>query len=301
MQYEQTLTRLMHVHEDLFVLTAENKGPCIHVGEHFPHRYVDCGIAEQTMVGAAAGLASRGRHPVIHAMAAFLTMRAFEFIRSDIGTLSLPVTLVGTSPGFLSEGNGPTHQAIEDVALMRSIPTMNVFCPADNDDLVMGLEYVLRDSRPWYVRHNPSPACVSHAPFLPGRAEQFGDGRHAAILCSGLLLAEALDAQARLAARGVAVRVLNLRSIRPLDVDAVMAAATECATLFTLEDHLCVGGAFSAVCELLAGIGVGARVTPLGLHAPFPAAPRAIAAARCGLDAAGIEAAVISGLKLEGK
>src|SRR6202012_652928 len=97
-------------------------------------RFIDVGIAEQTLVGAAAGLALRGRIPVAHALAAFLTMRAFEFIRTDVGIARLPVKLVGGAAGILSEANGPTHQAIEDVALMRTIPHMLVFCPADTSE-----------------------------------------------------------------------------------------------------------------------------------------------------------------------
>ncbi len=106
------------------------------------------------MIGMAAGLALRGRIPIVHALSTFLTMRAFEFIRTDVGIGSLPVKLIGAVPGFLSDGNGPTHQAIEDISLMRGIPGMNIFCPADIEDMIIGLPKVLQSLAPFYVRYN---------------------------------------------------------------------------------------------------------------------------------------------------
>ena len=138
--YEDALYRLAEEDDRLIVMTAENRAAIRALPERLGARFIDVGIAEQTLVGMAAGLAVRGRIPVIHALAAFLTLRAFEFIRTDVGIPGLPVKLVGSFPGFVSEANGPTHQAIEDVALMRGIPNMKVFCPADLDDLLIGLE-----------------------------------------------------------------------------------------------------------------------------------------------------------------
>src|SRR5262245_27639495 len=117
-------------------MTAENRAPLQGLPEALGPRFLDVGICEQTLVGAAAGLALRGRRPVVHALATFLTMRAFEFIRTDVGLPRLPVVLVGYVPGFLSEANGPTHQALEDLALMRVIPGMQVICPTDEAEPV---------------------------------------------------------------------------------------------------------------------------------------------------------------------
>ena len=118
--------------------------------------------------------------PVVHALATFLTLRAFEFIRTDVGHPGLPVKLVGYVPGFLSEANGPTHQALEDVALMRGIPGMQVFCPADDDELAAALPAILADRAPCYVRYNASPPAVAHRePFVLGRAEVLSAGRRA--------------------------------------------------------------------------------------------------------------------------
>src|ERR1700742_2603445 len=140
---EQALDGLAAEQPELMVLTASNRAPLFNLPALLGPRFVDVGIAEQTLIGAAAGLALRGRTPVVHALAAFLTMRAFEFIRTDIGIAGLPVKMVGFVPGFLSEANGPTHQAIEDVALMRGIPGMQVVCPADVDELAAALPAIV--------------------------------------------------------------------------------------------------------------------------------------------------------------
>src|ERR1700748_1338345 len=136
MTYEELLIATALADERIGVMTAENRALVRKAPAALGARFIDTGITEQTMVGMAAGLALRGRIPVIHALAPFLTMRAFEFVRTDVGIANLPVKLSGFIPGFLSDGNGPTHQAIEDISLMRGIPNMTVFAPADEDDLV---------------------------------------------------------------------------------------------------------------------------------------------------------------------
>src|ERR1700722_18300402 len=117
MNYEETLAELAKIDERIVIMTAENRALIRNMPAILGERFIDTGITEQTMIGAAAGLALRGRIPVVHALASFLTMRAFEFIRTDVGIAHLPVKLCGYIPGFLSDGNGPTHQSIEDVAI----------------------------------------------------------------------------------------------------------------------------------------------------------------------------------------
>src|SRR5262249_43616204 len=144
-RYEEVLASLADRDPDLVILTAENRAPIRTLPALLGDRFIDVGICEQALIGAAAGLALRGRKPIVHALATFLPIRAFEFIRTDIGLPALPVVLVGAVPGFLSEANGPTHQALEDVALMRAIPGMNVFCPADEVELVEALPLLVAD------------------------------------------------------------------------------------------------------------------------------------------------------------
>ena len=250
--YEDVLERIALSDQSVVVMTAENRAAIRRLPSVLGARFIDVGIAEQTMVGAAAGLALRGRIPVCHSLASFLTLRAFEFIRTDVGISGLPVKLVGGVPGVLSDGNGPTHQAIEDVSLMRGIPGMQVFCPADADDLAEMMPAVVASSAPAYVRFNSSPASLAHRdPFEIGRAEVFGDGRDVALLTYGFLLGEAEKARALLASQGIGARLLNMRTLKPVDQDAIVRAARETRLLVTIEDHFRTGGLYSIVAESL--------------------------------------------------
>ncbi len=264
--YENTLKDIALADERYIVMTAENRAAIRNLPDILGDRFIDTGITEQAMIGTAAGLALRGRIPVVHALACFLTMRAFEFIRTDVGIPGLPVKLVGGVPGFLSDGNGPTHQAIEDVALMRGIPPMQVFCPADAEDLVIGLPKVLDSPNPVYIRHNGLPAAVKHdTDFELGKAETIADGSDVTILVYGMLLKQALEAKDILTEQDVSVRLLNMRMVKPLDEAAVLQAAAETSLLITLEDHFINGGLYTAICELLIKNQTLAPVLPIAL------------------------------------
>ena len=154
MTYEEKLEELCSKDNNIRILTAENRAAIRALPKKLGNRFIDFGIAEQTLVGAAAGLALRGKIPIVHALATFLTMRAFEFIRTDVGIPQLPVKLIGGIPGFLSDGNGPTHQALEDISLMRTIPSMHIFCPSDAEDMVDGMDQILKSPFPCYMRFN---------------------------------------------------------------------------------------------------------------------------------------------------
>ena len=266
MNYEDILYELLQEDDRFVVMTAENRAAIRNLPEKINGRFIDTGITEQAMMGMAAGLALRGRIPVTHALACFLTMRAFEFVRTDVGIGNLPVKLVGGVPGFLSDGNGPTHQAVEDVALMRGIPHMGVFCPADEQDMLLGLRAVLLDERPFYIRFNNLPPVIEHnAHFEIGKAEQVSDGEDVTILVYGMLFAEAVAAQKLLEEAGVSVRLLNMRTVKPIDELAILHAARETDLLVTIEDHFRTGGLFSIVSEVLVSNGQCAPVLPIAL------------------------------------
>ncbi len=266
MNYEDALTETVLADERYVVMTAENRAAIRNLPSALGERFIDTGITEQAMVGAAAGLALRGRIPVVHALAAFLTMRAFEFIRTDVGIPCLPVKLVGGVPGFLSTANGPTHQALEDVSLMRGIPNVHVFCPADEQDLVIGLRKVLESPNPFYIRHNPLPAVIEHDPsFEIGKAEVISDGTDVSILVYGMLFRQAYEARSLLEAEGISVRLINLRTVKPIDERAVLCAARETRLVVTLEDHFLTGGLTSIVSELLLHHRMAANVLPIAL------------------------------------
>ncbi|HRO91095.1 MAG TPA: transketolase C-terminal domain-containing protein [Promineifilum sp.] len=265
--YEQTLLDMMAADERIIVMTAENRAAIRNLPKLAPERFIDTGITEQTMVGAAAGLALRGRVPVLHALATFLTLRAFEFVRTDVGLGNLPVKLVGGVPGFLSDGNGPTHQAIEDVSLMRGIPHMHVFCPADEQDMLLGLPHIINSPHPTYIRFNALKPVIDHdSEFEIGRAEQVSDGTDVAILVYGMLFAQAWEAKALLEAEGLSVRLINVRMPKPIDEEAILRAARETNLLVTLEDHFLTGGLYSIVAETLLRHGETAEVLPFALE-----------------------------------
>lgn len=264
--YESVLREAALFDDRVVVLTAENRAPIRGLPAALGERFVDFGICEQTMVGAAAGLALRGRVPVVHALATFLTMRPFEFIRTDVGIPGLPVKLVGYVPGVLSEANGPTHQALEDVSLMRGIPGMKVFSPGDIADLLLGFPAVLADASPWYVRFNGRPAVVEHGPFSIGAAERLLPPGEIEILVHGALLTEAFAAARLLGQEGHDVGLLNLRTLAPVDVEAVAEAAARARLLVTVEDHFETGGLRS----ILAEVCLSRRLAPEVLSLSFP-------------------------------
>ncbi|MGH8865452.1 MAG: transketolase family protein, partial [Burkholderiales bacterium] len=266
LNYEEKLHQLLREDQRLMVLTAENRAPIRGLPAKIPERFIDVGICEQTMIGVAAGLALRGRIPIVHALASFLTMRAFEFIRTDVGIPALPVKLVGGFSGFLSEANGPTRQALEDIALMRGIPNVNVWCPADRQELIEGLDTVVRDPAPYYIRYIDSPPAVGHRkPFAPGRAEVLCQGTDIAILCYGLLTAQCYEASRLLNREGLSVRLVTMRTLKPVDEDAIVGAAEQARLIVSVEDHFKAGGLYSITAEVLLRHGAKARVLPVAL------------------------------------
>jgi len=268
--YEQALVGLARERDDLVVLTAENRAHIRGLPESLGPRFVDVGICEQTMVGAAAGLALRGRTPVVHALATFLTLRAFEFVRTDVGIPRLPVKLVGFVPGLLSEANGPTHQAIDDLAAMRAIPGMQVFCPADLGELVEALPHIVASRAPAYVRYTAAPPAVDHVlPFAIGKAEVLAHEEGVSILTYGPLLREADRAREILAARGVPVRLVNLRTLEPVDEEAIVDAASSTELVVTLEDHFHRGGLHTILAETCLEHRLAPRVLGLDLGSSF--------------------------------
>ncbi|OOQ59809.1 transketolase family protein [Mucilaginibacter pedocola] len=265
MTYQELLTQTALDNEQVIVMTAENRALVRNLPGILGKRFIDTGITEQTMIGAAAGLALRNRIPVVHALAAFLTMRAFEFVRTDLGIADLPVKLSGFIPGLLSDANGPTHQAIEDIAIMRGIPNLTVFAPADEDDLVKMLPQIWESQSPAYTRINTRKTAYVHTPFEMGKAEVIAEGTDVTILTYGLLFEQALVAVDMLKAEGLSVGLINMRSLKPVDEEAILKAAASSKMLVTLEDHFQTGGLYTIVAEVLLKNQRTAKVMPIAL------------------------------------
>ncbi len=251
MNYESLLYELLDTDKRFIIMTAENRAAFRKLSGEIKDRFIDVGIAEQTMIGMAAGLALRGRIPIVHALSTFLTMRAFEFIRTDVGLGNLPVKLVGAVAGFLSEANGPTHQSIEDVGLMRGIPHVNIFCPSDEEDMLIGLKEVFLSPDPFYIRYNNMKASVNHnKEFSIGKAEVISQGDDVTILTYGILLKQSLEAAEKLRAQGHSVGVVNLRTLKPIDRDLIIRVCNQSSIVVALEDHFKTGGLFSIIGEI---------------------------------------------------
>ncbi|MBX3009242.1 MAG: hypothetical protein KF816_14575 [Melioribacteraceae bacterium] len=265
MTYADIVLELINEDDRYMIMTSENRAAFRSLPPLIPNNFIDTGITEQTMIGMAAGLALRGRVPVVHALATFLTMRAFEFTRTDVGIANLPVKLVGAVPGFLSDGNGPTHQALEDVSIMRGIPNMNVFCPADEDDMLKGLRAMITYPSPFYMRYNPTKALIEHSPVEIGKAETFGTGTDIAILVYGFLFNEAFKAKEMLESKGHSVRLINIRTPKPIDEDTILKSVDECKLIVTVEDHFITGGLYTIFAEVLLRNKKTAEVLPFAL------------------------------------
>ncbi len=265
--YEELLKNTALADERFVVMTAENRALVRNLPQALGNRFIDTGITEQTMLGAAAGLALRGRIPVVHALSAFLSMRAFEFIRTDAGIANLPVKLSSFIPGFLSDGNGPTHQAIEDVSIMRGIPNMQVFAPADEQDLVTMLPQIWASPNPSYVRICNRPTEYNHtSTFEIGKAEVVAEGTDVTILVYGFLFEQALIAAKILREKGKSVGLINMRSLKPVDEQAILKAVETSEVVVTLEDHLLSGGLYSIVAETLLKNRKTGNVLPIALN-----------------------------------
>jgi transketolase len=250
--YPEIIKKVCIENEDFVVFTAENRAVVRDLPPILGDRFIDVGITEQNMIGMAAGMALRGRKPICHALTNFLLFRAYEFIRNDVGIPCLPVKLSGWIPGFLSDGNGPTHQSLEDVGIMRLIPEMQVFCPSDNEDMCMMLETIWNSPYPSYIRVNPRPAMIAHKQkFEIGKAEILFKGNDVTFLVYGFLLEEVLKAKEIIENKGLSVGIVNMRSLNPIDEEAILDLTKNTSNLVIVEDHFHVGGLYSIVSEIL--------------------------------------------------
>ena len=268
MSYEKLITEIALQDERYILMTAENRALLKSIPQHqeLKKRFIDTGITEQCMIGMAAGFALRGRIPVVHALAAFLTMRAYEFIRTDIGIAGLPVKLSGFIPGFLSDGNGPTHQAIEDVSIMRGIPGMQVFCPADEEDMLLMLPEIWSSPHPSYLRVNIAKPVISHSRnFTIGKAEVISIGSDITFLVYGMLFPYVLQAKEMLEEQGYSIGLVNMRSLKPVDEKIIIEVTQRSELTLVVEDHFQTGGLFSIVAEVLLRNQMTAKVQSFSL------------------------------------
>ena len=223
--------------------------------KEFPDRHFDCGIAEQNMVGVAAGMSTLGYVPFVSSFAMFVAGRGFEQIRNSIGYPHLNVKIGATHGGISVGEDGASHQCCEDFALMRSIPGMTVLCPADDVEAKAAVKAAYEHEGPVYLRFGRLALPVFHDEatfkFEIGKGEQLTEGSDVAIIATGLEVNEALIAAEQLKNEGIQARVINLCTIKPLDEELVVKAAKECGAVVTCEEHSILGGLGEAVAAVL--------------------------------------------------
>ncbi|MFN2614491.1 MAG: transketolase family protein [Actinomycetota bacterium] len=235
----------------------------------YPERFFDVGIAESNMVGIAAGLALEGKIPFACSFSAFITGRQ-ETVRISVGYNQTNVRIVGTHVGIGIGDDGATQMALEDIAAMRALPNMAIIQPCDEIETHRAVDFLLEHDGPVFLRlmrQGTTPVHDEGYSFEFGKAEVLRDGKDIAFIATGALVQECLGAADKLASDGVTARVLNVHTIAPIDADAIARAATDCGTVIAAEDHNVNGGLGSAVAEVLAERGIGARFARVGLHA----------------------------------
>ena len=224
------------------------------IPEKLNQNFIDVGISEQNLIGIGAGLAKLGFLPIMHGMSAFLTMRAFEFIRRDLGYPSLPSVLVGTFNGLSATANGtangPTHQAIEDIALMRLVPNMTVIAPSDLTETLEVLDNISKLDGPLYIRDSNSESMsINRDPFVWGKNECIVKGDNVAILSYGTMLDICLNVSAKLSEKSFSHAVYNMRFLKPIDKDVLSQIFKNFEKIFVVEDHISIGALGSIVKE----------------------------------------------------
>ncbi len=252
--YGRTLVALGRENPDIVVLDADlaKSTMTIYFAREFPQRFFDCGIAEQNMIGIAAGLAASGKIAFASTFAVFATGRCFDQLRMSVSQPRLNVKVVATHGGISVGEDGLSHHAIEDVALACSLPGFSVIVPADGEETSQAIRAVAAAPGPFYVRlgRPKVPRVVPEGyRFQLGRAAMLREGRDVTVIANGMMVAAALVAAQGLARQGIECRVLNMHTVKPLDVEAVARAAAETGAIVTVEEHLEHGGLGARVAQ----------------------------------------------------
>ena len=273
----KTALRLVHelARQDervLFLGSDLGPGTLDAMKQEMPERFFMEGVAESNLIGMAAGLALEGFIPYVNTIATFLTRRCFDQIVIDACLHSAPIRLIGNGGGLVYAPLGPTHQAIEDIAILRAVPNMTIVAPCDADEMARLMPLTLNHAGPIYIRlakgHDP---IVSDAdvPFEIGRGLRIRSGHDALLVTTGVTLGPAREAAKTLAERGLEAAILHMPTIKPFDAETLLDMATRAPIVVTVEEHTIIGGLGGAVAETLAESGLGCRLKRLGIPDVF--------------------------------
>lgn len=254
--YGETLKELGAIYPDLVVLDADLSASTKtqDFAKVYPERFFDCGIAEGNMMSVAAGLAAAGKIPFASTFAIFGAGRAYEQIRNSICYPKLNVKIALTHAGLTVGEDGATHQMLEDIALMRVLPNMTVIVPADAEETKAAVTWAASYQGPVYIRMGRAKCddvTAENTPFVPGKATVLRKGYDITIIACGIMVSKALQAADILKGAGITARVINMSSIKPIDEEVIIKAASDTGAIVTAEEHQVQGGLGSAVAEVV--------------------------------------------------
>ncbi|WP_342041644.1 transketolase family protein [Bacillus sp. OTU2372] len=253
----EVLLDLAKENKDILVLTSDSRGSAslVNFGKELPEQIVEVGIAEQNLVGIASGLAASGKKPFVASPACFLSMRSIEQIKVDVAYSNTNVKLIGISGGVSYGALGMSHHSLQDLAVTRAIPGLDVMMPADRHEAKKMIEALVEYDRPVYLRIGRNPVEDSYVSedydFKIGKAVTMKEGTDITIIATGETVRIALDSAVALQMDGIDCRVINMHTIKPLDKEAILKAAEETGRIITIEEHSIYGGLGSAVAEVV--------------------------------------------------
>ncbi len=254
--YGKTLVELGKKNKQIVVLDADLSGSTRTklFAEEFPERFFNFGVAEQNMMAASAGFAACGKTVFVSTFAIFATGRAWDQARNTVSYSNFNVKIVATHAGLTVGPDGASHQALEDIALMRAIPNMKIIVPCDGPQTSDAIIAAVNTPGPFYVRLGRAkvPTIEKRGDFKFGRAQVLAAGKDATIIACGVMVNEALSAIKNLANKGIKAGLINMHTIRPLDSEAVISAARSSRALVICEEHSVVGGLASGIDEIIA-------------------------------------------------
>lgn len=254
--FGKTLEALGHTNPNIVVMDADLacSTQTQFFAKSFPERFFDCGIAEQDMIATAAGLASAGKIPFVASFAMFVTGRTYDQIRNSVCYPEFNVKIVGTHGGVTVGEDGASHQALEDVSLMRGLPHMSVIVPADCIECEQVIKYAAENYGPMYIRIPRTNVCDifdDNYKFEFSKAKIISEGSDAVVITNGETLAETILAGELLKQQGYSIRIVHAPVVKPLDDVTIIESAEKTGFVITVENHSIIGGLGSAVCELL--------------------------------------------------
>lgn len=253
--FVRTLESLAAVDPSIWLVTGDLGFTVLeNFRDTYPNQYLNAGVAEQNLIGTAAGLALSGKRVFVYSIIPFITYRCLEQIRNDICYHRLPVCIVGVGAGYSYGHQGSTHHSLEDIAVMRALPGMTVICPGDPVETQAAVQAIAQMNGPCYLRLGKAGEPTLHtdiAHFQIGKAIRMREGNNATLIATSTMLETAVKVADQLRSEGMAIRLLSMPTVKPIDREAIREAAMETPFIVTLEEHESIGGLGSAVAEIL--------------------------------------------------